>query len=125
MYSLGWSVSIDSRRCFFHGCAINYDPLETIEATAFGTYEIDLFGRMCICDWNIAMATAYCRFDGWYFMWHRANDHNGPILKHYNKIWSQSEGLSKNPVFTIDLNKLNIFTKFHCFVFFGLFLYAD
>lgn len=81
---LGWSVSIDSRRCFFHGCAINNDSLETIEATAFGTYEIDLFGRLYICNRNITMATAYCRFDGWHTMRHRSNHHNGSILKYYN-----------------------------------------
>lgn len=90
--SIGWSVSIDSRRCFFYGCAINYDPLETIEAAAHGTYEIDLFGGVHFCHRYITVATAHCRSNGWHFMRHRAHHHNGTIFKRYYKIWTQSKG---------------------------------
>lgn len=66
--------------------------METIEATAYGTYEIDLFGRVYICNRYIAMATAYSWFNGRHFVWHRVNHYNGTIPKYYNKIWTQSQG---------------------------------
>lgn len=92
MMNLGGTVSIDCRRCLFDGCATNYNTLETIETTAHGAYEIDLFGGVHICDRYIAMATAHCRFDGRHFMWNRFNYNNGPVPQHYNKIWAQSKG---------------------------------
>lgn len=91
---VGGTVSIDCRRCLINGGATHHNTLETVEATAYGTYEIDLFGSVHICDRYIAMATAHRRFDGWYFMWNRFNYNNGPIPEHYNQIWTQSEGKS-------------------------------
>lgn len=92
LLNLGGTVSIDCRRCIINGCATNYNTLETIETTAHGTYEIDLFGSVHFCDRYIAMATAYCRFNGWHFMWNCFNYNNGSIPEHYNKIWTQSKG---------------------------------
>lgn len=104
---LGWSVSINSRRCFFYGCAINYDPLETIETAAHGTYEIDLFGSVYFCNWYIAVATAHSWFDGWHFVRYRSNHNNGAIFKHYYKIWTQGKGMHIQIILLINI--LHIF----------------
>lgn len=79
----GWTIGIDSRSCIINGRSIADYTLETIETTAYGANETHIFSNVHFCNRYTAMATAYCRFNGWHHLWHRTNNNNGAIFEYY------------------------------------------